>query len=73
MSLSGSLRIESVRFGPTGPNGTVRFAKGPVVTQPPRVLSTPVKFTMRLTVGAKVIVTIGPGRAAMGSPLPPRL
>ena len=73
MSLSGSLRIESVRPGPRGPNGTVRFAKGPVVTQPPPVRSIPVKFRMRLTVGAKLMMMIGPGRAGTGSPLPPRL
>lgn len=71
--MSGSSRIESVKFGPTGPNGTVRFANGPVTTQPPPVLSSPVKFAMRLTVGAKDMKQIGPGRAGMGSPLPPRL
>ena len=73
LRFSGLLRIESVRFGPRGPNGTVRFAKGPVVTQPPPVLSAPVKFTMRLTVGAKIMKKTGPGTAGMGSPLPPRL
>lgn len=60
MRLSGSLRIELERPGATGSNGTVRFAKGPVVTQPPPVLSVPVKFTIRLTVGAKLRITIGP-------------
>lgn len=67
-------RMKSVRFGPTGPNGTVQFAKGPVVTQPPPVPSRVVRFQVTLlNVGARSIKAERFGGGGMNTPSPPKL
>lgn len=67
-------RMEYVIFGPMGPNGTVQFAKGPVVTQPPPVLSTVVKFQVTLLkTGARSMKAKRVGGGGMNTPFPPKL
>lgn len=63
--LAGSSRMESVRFGPTGPNGTVQFAKGPV---PSKV----VRFQVELKTGARSMIAKRLGGGGTNSPLPPK-
>ncbi len=67
-------RMESVRFGPIGPNGTVQFAKGPVVTQPPPVPSRVVRFQVTLLkTGARSMRAKRVGGGGMNTPSPPKL
>lgn len=74
ISLSILSRIESVRFGPMGPNGTVQFAKGPVVTQPPPVPSNVVRFQVTLLkTGARSMRAKRVGGGGMNTPSPPKL
>lgn len=64
--------MESVRFGPTGPNGTVQFAKGPVVTQPPPVPSKVVRFQVVLKTGARSMTANLLGGGGINTPFPPK-
>lgn len=73
LRLSGLLRKASVMSAPTGPNGIVRLANGPLVTQPPPVVSDAVWFcTIRTTPGISMVLKPRSPNSTL-SPLPPKL